>query len=297
MGKKDITEKLLASYNDVFADIVNVLLFNGEEIIKEDELEPETARSSYKFAEAIHEQERDVAKFWKNSNVRIALYGLENQTALDIDMPLRVISYDGASYRGQLSEEGSLRYPVVTLVLYFGEKHWEKPKSLLECLEIPEELKPYVSDYKINIFEIAWLTDEQVQMFKSDFKCVADYFVQVRKNKDYIPSKEELDHVEEVLQLMAALTDDKRFEEVQNEAVKGEKKKMSEILDKIEARGRMEGRKEGEARGRREGRREFSYETAKSMIADNMPISLISKYTGLTEAQVLKFQEETADYN
>ena len=29
MGQKDITEKMLADYNDVFADIVNTLLFNG----------------------------------------------------------------------------------------------------------------------------------------------------------------------------------------------------------------------------------------------------------------------------
>lgn len=30
MGQKDITEKILADYNDIFADIVNVLLFHGE---------------------------------------------------------------------------------------------------------------------------------------------------------------------------------------------------------------------------------------------------------------------------
>ena len=40
MAEKDIVEKILADYNDVFADIVNVLLFNGEEIISEDDLEP-----------------------------------------------------------------------------------------------------------------------------------------------------------------------------------------------------------------------------------------------------------------
>ena len=38
MAEKDITEKQLASYNDVFADIVNVLLFDGERLVKEDEL-------------------------------------------------------------------------------------------------------------------------------------------------------------------------------------------------------------------------------------------------------------------
>lgn len=33
MGEKDITEKILADYNDVFADIVNVLLFGGKQLL------------------------------------------------------------------------------------------------------------------------------------------------------------------------------------------------------------------------------------------------------------------------
>ena len=32
MGAKDITEKTLEAYNDVFADIVNVLAFQGEQV-------------------------------------------------------------------------------------------------------------------------------------------------------------------------------------------------------------------------------------------------------------------------
>ena len=39
MAEKDIAEKTLEAYNDVFADIINVLLFNGEQQVKEDELE------------------------------------------------------------------------------------------------------------------------------------------------------------------------------------------------------------------------------------------------------------------
>lgn len=39
MAQKDITEKHLQEYNDVFADIVNVLLFNGERIVEENSLE------------------------------------------------------------------------------------------------------------------------------------------------------------------------------------------------------------------------------------------------------------------
>ena len=35
MAEKDMTEKTLESYNDVFADIVNVLLFNGRQVVNE----------------------------------------------------------------------------------------------------------------------------------------------------------------------------------------------------------------------------------------------------------------------
>ena len=64
---------------------------------------------------------------------------------------------------------------MVTLVLYFGHKtHWNKPLSLKERLDIPPKLEPFVSDYKINLFEIAYLTHEQVKLFHSDFRIVAD---------------------------------------------------------------------------------------------------------------------------
>ena len=38
MGQKDIAEKTLEAYNDVFADIVNVLIFNGKRTVKEKDL-------------------------------------------------------------------------------------------------------------------------------------------------------------------------------------------------------------------------------------------------------------------
>lgn len=31
--EKDITQKTLERYNDVFADIINMLLFNGESVV------------------------------------------------------------------------------------------------------------------------------------------------------------------------------------------------------------------------------------------------------------------------
>ena len=99
MAILDITEKILEDYNDVFADIANVLLFQGEQRILPEHLVNTKDKSMIKADGRIHEQERDVNKYWNDGNVTIALYGIENQTDIDKDMPLRVYSYDGASYK------------------------------------------------------------------------------------------------------------------------------------------------------------------------------------------------------
>ena len=103
MGQKDISEKLLEEYNDVFADIVNVLLFDGKPVVSPAQLEETRIRAQYKADDSrLHEMERDVAKNWMEEGVTIALYGIENQEKADKVMPLRVFGYEGASYRSQL---------------------------------------------------------------------------------------------------------------------------------------------------------------------------------------------------
>ena len=49
--------------------------------------------------------------------------------------------------------------------------------------------------------------------------------------------------------------------------------------------------------GREEGREESREENARAMLADSMDISLIVKYSGLTESQVLSLKESMAEYN
>lgn len=245
MAEKDITEKILESYNEVFADIVNVLLFDGEEVVKPDELVEQAPRAAYKADGQLRDIERDVAKRWTKQNIRIACLGLENQTKPDRDMPLRVIGYDGAEYRAEMNN-GSARYPVVTLVLYFNyAHHWTGPLRLLDCMEVPERFRPYVNDYKINLFEIAYLKPEQVRMFRSDFRVVADYFTQMQRNRDYRPEPVELAHVQEVLHLLSVMTGDHRFEEVLTSWTEGGPKNMCEVLSRIEDRGILRGREEG----------------------------------------------------
>lgn len=260
MAGKDATEKILEAYNDVFSDIVNVLLFQGEEVLKADELEDQAPRAYYKADGKVHEIERDVAKRWKKEQIRLACIGVENQTGIDPDMPLRVIGYDGAEYRAQLLEkENAVRYPVVTLVLYFGhKKHWNQAKSLLERVDVPEKFRPFVNDYKINLFEIAYLTREQVELFQSDFRIVADYFVQKREKNDYTPSAQTMKHVQETLQLLSVMTGDHRFEDVCNDQQEGGPQNMCEVLERVENRGIQIGMQKGTQYGIQQGEDMFA---------------------------------------
>lgn len=81
-------------------------------------------------------------KRWKCGNLRLACIGVENQTSSDPDMPLRVIAYDGMEYRAQLLGKESVRdnrYPVITIVLYFGHRTpWTDSISLKDRLNIPD---------------------------------------------------------------------------------------------------------------------------------------------------------------
>ena len=247
MGEKDIAEKNLEAFNDVFADIVNVLLFKGNKLMKEKDLESAVKDSMFKADGKIHQQERDVSKFWKNGEIRISILGFENQTNPDKDMPLRVISYDGASYKQQLlDKKAKQRYPVATIVLYFGTKEkWSTPKNRFGCFNVPEELKPFVNDYKINVFNIAWLSNKTIDMFQSDFKIVAKYFQSIRIKKNYKGSTEEIKHVDALLKMLSALTGDNSFEEVYNvcNLDKGGVT-MCEVVEKIKNEGVLAGKAE-----------------------------------------------------
>ena len=73
--------------------------------------------------------------------------------------------------------------------------------------------------------------------FSSDFKIVADYFVQKRKNNAYVPTKEKIQHVHALLQLLSVMENDVRFEEIFDEKEEGSIRNMCDVLDQIENRG------------------------------------------------------------
>ena len=73
-----------------------------------------------------------------NSNINIAFIGIENQSAPDELMPMRIMNYDGAVYRDQYKNRNKSRnkkcYPVITLVIYFGKDDWKYGKTCIHVL-------------------------------------------------------------------------------------------------------------------------------------------------------------------
>ena len=255
MGEKDITEKILEDHNDVFADIINGLIFAGEQRILPESLENTAVHSQYKADdEKVHELERDVAKYWKDQDVQLAICGIENQSSVEKYMPFRIIGYDGTAYRSQLQDKRKEILPVMTIVLYFGTEHcWYGKRNIKGLMKIPEGLDDYINDYKMQVFEVAWLTEEQISRFRSDFKIVANFFVQKRKNKDYIPDDPtEIKHIDEVLKLLQVMTGDEHYKEVIRK--KKGVRSMCDVAERLEKMGIAKGIEIGKSEGIIEGK-------------------------------------------
>ena len=94
------------------------------------------------------------------------------------------------------------------------------------------------------------MTEEQISHFHSDFKVVANFFVQKRKNKDYIPDDPtEIRHVDEVLKLLQVMTGDRRYEEIFRKKKEGVHS-MCDVAERLEKMGWEKGQMEGKIEGK-----------------------------------------------
>ena len=259
MGEKDILEKKLFMFNDVFADFLNGIIFNGRQVVEESELFDLSGWSHYKADDSRHRyQDRDVVKLWKKKNVVISLIGIENQDVPDKDMVFRVLSYDGASYKTQLAKKDEDKrkhlkdkknteiveigkenekdiFPVITFVVYYGEEEWKYETTLKKRLKIGDGLDEFVSDYKINLIDLKKFTEDDINKFKKDFKLLADYLA---NGSNHTSESTELNHPEEICELILKLTGEiVTIPEESEEGGKSMEKFFEPMFERAEARG------------------------------------------------------------
>jgi len=168
MAGKDLSEKKLEDYNDVFADILNTLLFK-KDLILPSLLEDGPSESVYKAAEKnLRGQYRDTFKYYKKAGIMLAGFGMENETEEEDNMPVRVMGYDYSAYKKQCDAIAAKNkkqgvkisgeylsgikktdriYPVITVVVYYGQEPLDGPVSLYGMFGMPEELKSFINDF------------------------------------------------------------------------------------------------------------------------------------------------------
>ncbi len=242
MGQKDMTEKLLEEYNDVFADIYNVLVFK-KDVIDENRLRDGTTESVYKAEDgAYREHRRDVMKTYLDEyQIELAFIGIDNQTSVDRYIPVRVLGYDYTKYRRQVDERRFPLLPVITLVLNMSDRRWSGCKSLADITKVPTEFEPFFQDYKVMVVDVAFLEDEVIERFTSDFKLVAKFFKNRRLGVEPLEDDSEIKHVTELIDFISVFTNDTEYRNTQavlrKVKAKGEKVTMCYVAQGLIKKG------------------------------------------------------------
>lgn len=283
MGKVDNITKKYMKQNDRFADACNYFLFNGESVIRADELEDRDITELGVFEGknskvASIQRLRDVLKrcIVKSANgVTYMIIGIENQTDIDYAMVIRNMVYDALNYASQvetyakehrtkkdlegaeflsgLAKKDKLM-PVVTLTIYWKSGKWDGARSLHEMLDIDNaEILEYVSDYKLNL--IVPDDIEDFSKFKTELGKVLN-FINYSENKEEIrrrylnaeSSEESKLSKDAVILLNECVKADIRITEDEGEE-KDMCKGIKDLMDEARGEGREEGREEGEIRG------------------------------------------------
>ena len=282
MGAKDLAEKNLLQYKDVFSDIVNVNLFGGRCYVSAKELSREPGELIMKTVsdKNLRQLQMDVPMKCKKNNRNFFLC-LENQSDKNNIMPVRDMGYQHAKYMEQIKEvkesnrktgnypnpmtkelnDSQKLSPVITLVLNYSQKEWEKPRCLIDMLEFPEdmkcELEPWIPSYSVCVINLASQSETTIRQYQSDFKYIVRYLScgnDRKKLDEYFQTTEfELDHPEAFLDWLSAVTNDTRYrkakELIEETEGKGGKINMCVLLDMYEERGEAR----GEARGIEKG--------------------------------------------
>ena len=232
MGAKDLAEKNLLQYKDVFSDIVNVNLFGGRCYVSAEELSREPGELITKAVsdDKLWQLQMDVPMKCKKNN-RSFFLCLENQSDKNNVMPVRDMGYQHAKYMEQIKE-----------VKESNRKTGNYPNPMTKELNDSQKLSPVIT-LVLNYSQKEWETT--IRQYQSDFKYIVRYLScgnDRKKLDEYFQTTEfELDHPEAFLDWLSAVTNDRRYrkakELIEETEGKGGKINMCVLLDMYEERG------------------------------------------------------------
>ena len=302
MGQKDLASKKLERRPDIYADIINALLYEGKQVLRPQDLQPASVESIYEGESGtLRNQYNDVSKYEMCQGKIKLQYTLENQTTPDYKMLFRKVGYEGAIYREEYDGGGT--YPLITIVLYWGEEKWHPSPDMHDYFrkrEIHEKARQYIDNAQLHVYSMRNLPKEIRKEFRSDMKIIVDYFAE---GKDYEPTNQQIRHLDDVMRLFYELTGDTGFvdkiAELQERQEKGEKITMCEVIDKFVERGRIQGMEQGIEQGIEQGRTDYAKSFTKVSISQGQSqqyiLNMLHTCFQYSEEKAWQLYEECTD--
>ena len=278
MGKIDIAQMNFLRDPRHFADFWNGIAYDGEQVIKPEELVEISPVGLATSDDRSSKKTADIAMAKMSDGRVLGMMITENQLEADYSIPVRLYLREAMEYDKQVSEivkrnreaykkgekvfDGAGEYmygfrkedrlkPVTTLVLYWNSDAWEGAKSLYDMLDFEgaEEMKPLVSDYRMNIANMDKVEDVTKRFANQDVRNIVALF---QRRSDKVGFKSYLDEngreidvdCVKMLNSLIKSTELKDYME-KNSVEKGDEGIMCTAITELIEDGRIEGRSEG----------------------------------------------------
>ncbi len=312
-----------------FADFFNASLFQGQQIVKPEDLETVKGESDILVEDKARKikdvhRYRDIVMRW-NGEVYLAIFACEVQSKVHYAMPLRNMLYDVLSYLEQTKNVWENRQasgkekitgteflskfrkedkliPVITVVFYYGADEWDGSTDLYGMFEEDDFLqnnlvKKYIPNYTINLIDAGRMED--VSRFQTELKEVFG-MLKFRQNKnallEYVKEHEDyFHHVDSGTSRAIAelLQSGKLLNKMISVEEKDGGEDMCKALDDLYQDGVEKGIEQGIEQGLNQGRTSEAQENARHFFENGASYELVrTSITSLTEEELRRIYDE-----
>lgn len=223
MGKQDLLLKSYLEDSRRYADLWNGSLFQGRQLVKAEELEEINPVLYKSDGGVLLERTRDLVMKQNRTGQRFAVLAVENQKPIDYGMPTRVMLEEAMAYNRQIKAivkknekadkeyregKGSQVYrdagerlyrirasdrifPVLTLIVYWGDEQWQGAKSLHDLIDFGSgdmptepELKKLVPEYPLHFLDLSSFS--HFEYFRTELRTLFELYKKRNDKKEFV---------------------------------------------------------------------------------------------------------------
>lgn len=251
--QKDTVEKEFIAFPDIAADVINVLLYQGDAVTCAGNLWAGPTETVYQGNERLRSQYEDLCKYEVEDGKIKLMYLIANQSRTDGKMLLRKASYVGGVCREQYERKTQDVFPVIEFILYWGNSRWRRnldTRQLFRKQKLHKGAWEYIDEWKLHVFEMRHLPKKTRDLFQSDMRIVADFLAEGNSYR----SNRRIVHKAALIRMIKVLSGESDIGEVEKwmkgQGIREEDElTVCELFDQYVRQGRAEGKAEGKAEG------------------------------------------------